>query len=415
MLTLIPARMADPMRQLTDILMVHTYYQERGGEDLSFEAERRALEHAGVTVHTYVDTNYRVDTLGGLKAGIRCVWSGEAKSDIQRIIRETRPQLMHVQNSFPMMSPSIYYAARAEGVPVIQSIRNYRLLCPRAIFYRNNRVCEDCMGKKFAWPGVLHACYRGSRAGTAAIAAMQTIHNSLGSWSRKVDHFIALSAFGRQKLIEGGLPAEKISVAPNFVFPDPGVSEEDRKFILFVGRLSEEKGIATMLRAWEQVHQDIPLVIAGRGPSSDIVEEAAQRLEGVTWLGAQTIDNIYSLMGQAAAVLFPSEWYETFGRVAIEAYSRSTPVIASDLGAISELVEDGRTGLLFEPGNADSLANAARAIWNDLHSARQMGIRGRSLFDRHYTVSQHLETIDDIYSQVTGGLRIPRRETGMPT
>lgn len=394
------------MDQLTSILMVHNYYQERGGEDLSFEAERRALEHAGVTVHTYIDTNYRVDSMGGLKAGLRCIWSGEANADIRKIIRETRPQIMHVQNSFPLMSPSIYHAARAEGVPVVQSIRNYRLLCPSAIFYRDDHVCEDCMGRRFAWPGVLHGCYRGSRSGTAAIAAMQTVHGVLGSWTRKVDHFISLSAFGRQKLIEGGLPADRISVKPNFVFPDPGISDQPRDFILFVGRLSEEKGIETMIHAWERIHQDVPLVVAGRGPLSDIVEDASKRLDGVTWVGAQTIDNIYSLMGKAAAVLFPSEWYETFGRVVIEAYSRATPVIASNLGAISELVVDGETGLLFEPGDSDSLASAASRMWTNGTEARQMGKRGRQLFDEHYTVNQHLASIDRIYRQVTGGSSI---------
>jgi glycosyltransferase involved in cell wall biosynthesis len=393
--------------------MVHNYYQERGGEDLSFEAERRALEYAGVTVHTYIDTNYRVDTMGGLGAAVRCTWSTEAHRDIRDIIRETRPQLMHVQNSFPLVSPSIYYAARAEGVPVIQSIRNYRLLCPNALFYRDNGVCEDCMGRRFAWPGILHACYRNSRAGTAAIAAMQTIHGALGSWTSKVDHFISLSEFGRSKMIEGGLPAERISVKPNFVYPDPGPSDDEREVILFVGRISEEKGIETMVRAWEMVHKEVPLVIAGRGPASDLVKDASDRFEGVTWLGGQTIDRIYDLMGRATAVLFPSEWYETFGRVVIEAYSRSTPVIASNLGAITELVTPGETGLLFEPGCPESLADAARAMWSDPSGTRQMGQNGRSLFEAHYTVEQHLSLIDDIYSQVTNGARI-RSDGALP-
>jgi glycosyltransferase involved in cell wall biosynthesis len=395
------------MSRLERILMVHNYYQERGGEDLSFEAERRALEHAGVEVHTYVDSNYRVDTMGGLRTAIKCTWSREAHRDVKQIIRETRPQLMHVQNSFPLISPSVCYAAQAEGVPVVQSIRNYRLLCPNALFYRDDHVCEDCMGKRFAWPGILHACYRGSRAGTAAIAAMQSIHGALGSWRSKVDHFISLSEFGRSKLIEGGLPAERITVKPNFVYPDPGPSDAEREFILFVGRVSDEKGIETMVRAWESIHHEIPLMIAGRGPASEIVREAASRLEGVTWLGGQTIDRIYDLMGRSRALLFPSEWYETFGRVVIEAYSRSTPVIASNLGAISELVEQGETGYLFQPGCPDSLAQAAREMWSDEDRARVMGRNGRNLFEAHYTVDQHLESIDEIYSHVTNGLRIP--------
>jgi glycosyltransferase involved in cell wall biosynthesis len=395
------------MNCLNSILMVHNYYQERGGEDLSFEAERRALQDAGVTVHTYTDTNFRVDTMGGLQTAVRCTWSREAHRDIRQIIRETKPQLMHVQNFFPLISPSIYYAARAEGVPIIQSIRNYRLLCPNAFFFRDNHVCEDCMGKRFAWPGILHACYRGSRAGSAAVAAMQSVHGALGSWSNKVDHFISLSEFGRSKMIEGGLQPERISVKPNFVYPDPGPSDDDRSFILFVGRVSDEKGIETMLRAWEQIHADVPLVIAGRGPASPLVAEAAERLDGVTWVGRQTINQIYQLMGRATALLFPSEWYETFGRVVIEAYSRSTPAIASNLGAISELVVPGETGYLFEPGNPDSLAEAARNIWGNQARAREMGRNGRDLFDSKFTVDQHLAHVDRIYRLVTGGVGLP--------
>jgi glycosyltransferase involved in cell wall biosynthesis len=394
------------MNRIHSVLMVHNYYQERGGEDLSFEAERRALEHAGVTVHTYVDTNHRIDAMSGIHAGLRCIWSLEAQRDISELLRTHRPQVMHVQNSFPLISPSIYYAAQRQRVPVVQSIRNYRLLCPNALFYRDNRVCEDCMGRRIAWPGVLHGCYRGSRFGSAAVAAMQGVHWAIGSWRNKVDHFISLSEFGRQKLIEGGLPPEQVTVKPNFVYPDPGPSEEDREFILFVGRLSEEKGIETMLEAWEQIHNRVPLVIAGRGPVSNLVRRAADRLTGVTWLGAQTIESIYDLMGRATAVLFPSEWYETFGRVVIESYARSTPVIASNLGAITELVLPDETGLLFEPGCSDSLASAAMRIWSDPDRSRKMGRAGRRLFERNYTVSQHLNQIDDIYSRVANGARI---------
>jgi glycosyltransferase involved in cell wall biosynthesis len=392
---------------LETVLMVHNYYQERGGEDLSFEAERRALEHVGVTVHTYIDTNHRVDTLGGVRTSMKCIWSREAQTDIRRIIRETRPQLMHVQNSFPLISPSIYYSARAENVPVVQSIRNYRLICPTATFFRDNRVCEDCMGRRFSWPGVLHACYRSSRAGTAAVAGMQAIHRALGTWTRQVDEFISLSQFGKRKMVEGGLPEEKITVKPNFVFPDPGPSDDPREFMLFVGRLSDEKGIETMIQAWEQIHCDIPLVVAGQGPASPVVSSAAERLEGVTWLGPQTIDSIYDLMGRAVAVLFPSEWYETFGRVVIEAYARSTPVIASNLGAISELVDPGTTGLLFEPRDPSSLAAAARKMWSRPEASRRMGENGRQRFEEEFTVHHHLRAIDEIYGRATNGLKIP--------
>jgi glycosyltransferase involved in cell wall biosynthesis len=391
------------MARIESVLMAHNYYQERGGEDLSFEAERRALEFAGITVHTYIDTNYRIDSMSSIRAGLRSIWSLEAQRDIKEILREHRPQVLHVQNSFPLMSPSIYYAAKSEGVPVVQSIRNYRLFCTNALFYRDNEVCEDCMGRRIAWPGILHKCYRGNRAGTAAVAASHAMHRMIGSWHSKVDHFIALSEFCRTKMIEGGLPAERISVKPNFVYPDPGPSDEPREFVLFVGRLSKEKGIETMLKAWEKIHDRIPLVIAGRGPISDLVARYSERYDGITWLGGQTIDNIYKLMGKAAAVIFPSEWYETFGRVVIEAYARATPVIASDLGAISELIDHGETGYLFKPGCKDSMIAAAESIWKDEIHTREMGRAGRAKFEERFTAEQHLRVIDDIYSRVSNG------------
>lgn len=262
---------------------------------------------------------------------------------------------MHFDNTFPLVSPGAYSAVRARGLPVVQSLRNYRLLCPSATFFRDGHVCEDCLGRTPPWPGIRHRCYRGSRGQTAIVATMLTAHRLRRTWLRDVDYYIALTAFSRQKFIEGGLPADRVVVKPNFVALPPPVEETARTGMLYVGRLSAEKGIATMLRAWERAGGDISLRIVDDGPLTATVAEAAAAIPTIHALGRRREEDTYALMAEAQALILPSEWYETFGRVAVEAFACGTPVIASRLGAMAEIVEDGVTGLLFTPGDAEDL------------------------------------------------------------
>src|SRR5882724_13058737 len=188
------------------ILMVHNRYQLRGGEDESYESESRILREKGHQVDCYEEDNSSVQSLGLVNVGMKTLWSQHSYRNVKEKIKRERYDLMHVQNFFPLISPSIYYAARRAGVPVIQSLRNYRLLCPNAIFFRDGRPCEDCVHKALPWPGVVHACYRGSRAATVPVAAMITLHRAVGTWVQQVDRYITLTEFAKQKFIEGGLP-----------------------------------------------------------------------------------------------------------------------------------------------------------------------------------------------------------------
>lgn len=262
------------------ILMAHCRYQIRGGEDECYEAEQRLLRAAGVEVDTYEDDNRRIEQLGPLRAACDTVWSTSAYRAIRARLHEKHYDIVHVHNFFPLISPAVYYAAQAEGCSVVQTLHNYRLSCPAAIFYRDGRVCEDCLGKAIPWPGVLHGCYRGSRAGTATIAAMLGVHRLLGTWQRKVDLYIALNEFMRRKAIAGGLPAERIVVKPNFVGSDPGAGEGQGGFALFTARLNPEKGVAELLAAWRRLGRRIPLKIMGDGPLTEMVKEAAATTPG---------------------------------------------------------------------------------------------------------------------------------------
>lgn len=382
------------------ILSVHNRYQIRGGEDESREAEERLLRAKGHSVEVYEENNDRIATLNAVQMALRTVWSMEAYKTVKNRLREQSHDIVHIQNFFPLISPSAHYAAKAEGVPVVQTLRNYRLLCPNALFFRDGHVCEDCLGKPVPLPGVLHACYRESRPASGTVATMLTAHRIMRTWTQMVDVYIALTEFARQKFIQGGFPAEKIVVKPNFVYPDPGIGKGRGGYALFVGRLSVEKGLDTLLAAWEQLGGKVPLKIVGDGPLSSRVVETASRLSYVEWLGRKSVQEVYALMGEAMFLIFPSEWYETFGRVAVEAFAKGTPAIAANIGAIAEVIEHGRTGLHFRPGDPADLA--AKVEWALVHPQElaQMRQEARSEFQAKYTAEENYRRLMEIYSSV---------------
>jgi glycosyltransferase involved in cell wall biosynthesis len=380
------------------ILSIHNAYQIRGGEDESRESEERLMREQGHQVDTYEESNERVAQLPALETALRTTWSHESYQDIKQRLTNKRYDVVHVQNFFPLISPSVHYAAKEMGVPVIQTLRNYRLLCPNALFFRDGQVCEDCLGKLIPYPAIMHGCYRESRPASAATAAMLIVHRALQTWTNQVDCYIALTHFAREKLIQGGLPADKIVVKPNFVHPDPGVGSGSGGYALYVGRLSVEKGLDTLLAAWEQLDQTLPLKIVGDGPLADMVVEATKRLPSVEWLGRKPMADVHQLMGEATVLVFPSKWYETFGRVAVEAFAKGTPVIAAKIGAIAELIDHGRTGLHFQPGNSTDLAAAIN--WAVTHSEElsQMRTEVRLEFEAKYTAKQNYQKLLEIYN-----------------
>jgi glycosyltransferase involved in cell wall biosynthesis len=379
------------------ILAVHNRYQRPGGEDQVFVDETALLETRNHRVLRYEVHNDQVKQVNRLTLAKDTVWNTSAYRELGALIRRERPHVVHFHNTLPLVSPAGYYAARAEGVPVIQTLHNYRLLCPVALFFRDGRVCEDCMGKAVPWPGVVHRCYRGSRTASGVIATMLTVHRALRTWTEMVDVYVALTEFARNKFIEGGLPAGKIVVKPNFVAPDPGRGQGGGGYALFVGRLAPEKGTGTMLAAWDRLGTRIPLKIVGDGPLRDQVVEAAARQSNVEWLGHRPVEDVQALMGKADVLIFPSQWYETFGRVAVEAFAAGTPVIAANIGAVAELVEHGRTGLKFRPGDPEDLVTQVE--WALSHSAdlRSMREEVRAEFEAKYTAERNYRALMEIY------------------
>jgi glycosyltransferase involved in cell wall biosynthesis len=389
------------------ILAVHNRYQRPGGEDQVFVDETALLETRNHRVLRYEVHNDQVKQVNRLTLAKDTVWNTSAYRELGALIRRERPHVVHFHNTLPLVSPAGYYAARAEGVPVIQTLHNYRLLCPVALFFRDGRVCEDCMGKAVPWPGVIHGCYRGSRAASGVIATMLTVHRALRTWTEMVDVYVALTEFARNKFIEGGLPAGKIVVKPNFVAPDPGQGQGGGGYALFVGRLAPEKGTETMLAAWDRLGTRIPLKIVGDGPMRDRVVEAAARQSNVEWLGHRPVEDVHALMGKADMLVFPSQWYETFGRVAAEAFAAGTPVIAANIGAVAELVEHGRTGLKFRPGDPEDLVTQVE--WALSHSAelRSMREEVRAEFEAKYTAERNYRALMEIYEAALKRKKVP--------
>ena len=309
------------------ILVLHNRYQIGGGEDVTVQTEKALLEARGHHVNLLEANNDQiVNPLEKAKAAMSAIYSSTAKQQVAEAIASFQPDLMHVHNFFPLFSPSIYYAGQEAGIPVVQTLQNYRLFCVNSYFFRDGKVCEDCLGKKFAWSGVVHGCYRDSRTGSAIVGTMQTVHRALGTWEKQIDVYITPTEFARQKYIQGNLPASKLVVKPNFLYSDPKQGQGQGGYALFVGRLSPEKGLDTLIQAWEKLAEiGIPLKIVGEGPLSDRIIAATQKLTAVEYLGKLPKAKVLELMQEAQCLVFPSLWYEGFPLVIVEAYAVGLP------------------------------------------------------------------------------------------
>ncbi|HEX4603780.1 MAG TPA: glycosyltransferase family 4 protein, partial [Candidatus Angelobacter sp.] len=311
------------------ILMLHNRYLLPGGEDQVSIAEAALLRDHGHQVELLEEDNRRVEQLGKARTALRTVWSQESYRRIEEKLRSQSFDILHVQNFFPLWSPSVYYAASRHHVPVVQTLHNYRLMCVNSLLFREQHVCEECLGRMFPWRGVMHACYRDSRAASAVVAGMAGVHRLAGTWQKRVAIYIAVSEFARGKYVAGGLPEEKIVVKPNFIHPTPAIGSGGGGYALYVGRLSPEKGIATALEAWKGATGAISLKIVGEGPLAEMVIAASRACPKIEYLGSKLLSEVLDLMRNAEFLVFPSEWYETMGRTVMEAFAVGTPVVAS--------------------------------------------------------------------------------------
>ncbi|MEI6891603.1 MAG: glycosyltransferase family 4 protein [Pontiella sp.] len=466
------------------IIQVHNYYQRPGGEDSVVSTERSMLEAHGHKVVPYYKNNEALGTglwaLG--KASLQTLWNGETYKAFRKLLQNETPDVVHCHNTFPLISPSVYWACAKENVPVVQTLHNYRLLCLNAFLFRKadavsnellaispasevtdnfhekivterngsqkkakscelnakGTVCELCVSKRFKWPGVRYGCYRDSKAGSLVIAMMLLFHKLIGTWSKKVTAYIALTEFQKQKMMEGGLPAEKIFVKPNFIdgslMKEPlatsqqptackpessaqcPVPDASQRYALFVGRLSPEKGCDVLVRAWAGFQKELlanscelsadqipQLLIVGDGPEREALESLSSALglpSSVSFLGQQPKESVLSLMRNAYIFIFPSVWYETFGLTVLEAGLCETPSLVSSPTTTSGLISDKESGLLFSLG--DDLELAERLEWAFLHpeEMREVGETAKRNFEKKYSSTTNYNQLMEIYQSI---------------
>lgn len=382
------------------ILIAHNYYQTPGGEDQVFQTEAELLSSRGHEIIKYTEHNSRISSMPRISVAASAIWSIESYRQIKNILQHQQYDIAHFHNLLPLLSPSAIHAAQNAKVPVVMTLHNYRLLCINALFYRNSNVCELCLRSRLKWPGVQNACYRGSIAASAAAALSFFTHSLLGTWSDKIDYYIALTEFARDKHIHAGFPADRIIVKPNFVYPDFGVGSHKGRHALYVGRLSAEKGVDTLLSAWLQKKIQVPLIVIGDGPCREKLERAAAKSEWISYLGRLPHEEVIKHMQQARFLVFPSEWYEGFPMTIAEAFTAGLPVVASNMGAMSAIIHHGRTGFLFQPKSTTDLAAAVDAIMslND-NEILSMQKEARREYEDKYSAERNYEILMGIYQK----------------
>lgn len=414
------------------IIQVHNFYQQAGGEDGVVDAESQLLQDHGFQIIKYFKHNSVIK--GGLVplffTSIKTIWNQKTYREIRKLIQNEKPEIVHCHNTFPLISPSIYWACAHENIPVVQTLHNYRLLCVSALLFRkksieisnNNNTCELCVKKNFKWSGIKYGCYRGSKLGSLTIALMLWIHKIIGTWSKKVTAYIALTEFQKSKMIEGGIPEDKIYIKPNFISSEflnkilnseniENIENKD-KYFLFVGRLSIEKGCETLIKGWEIFQSELikngkndrlNLLIVGDGPEKNKLEKFVSKStfkSTVHFLGKKSKNDVLNLMQNAEFLILPSTWYEGFPMTIIESYACSLPVIASRIGSMIEVINEDKTGLLFEVGNENDLAKKLLFVKDNPLLISKMKMHIKLSFNELYSDNANYKICLGIYREL---------------
>jgi glycosyltransferase involved in cell wall biosynthesis len=388
------------------IAVLHNRYRQPGGEDTVVSQEVQLLEECGHEVIEYYADNRSISSPGPVLAG-RTVWSRPMADALGKFFDEHRPDLVHIHNFFPLLSPSVHAAASRREIPVVQTLHNFRLLCPAATFFRDGGPCTLCLGRSIPWPAVQHACYRNDRPATVAVATMLTAHRMLGTWRQHVDAFIALTGFARDQFLTGGLPESRVHIKPNFardVRDGGGDRSSKRGCAVYVGRLSAEKGVRTLVSAWHDV--PLPLVVLGDGPLRD--ELMRQAPANVTFRGRVSRSEVYGTLRESSFAVVPSICLEGFPMAVLDAYMMGVPVLGSDLGSLAEVVEDGVTGRLVAHGDAQSLARGARLLSSDPELER-LAAGARAVYVARYSAAAAIDRLEEIYREAIRTRRLRAR------
>ncbi len=387
------------------VLIVHNQYQFRGGEETVVEMERKLLTDHGHEVIDFIRNNDEINEFPFLKKASllwRASWSDESYKKALEICEKRKPDVAHFHNTRPLITPSAYYACRDSGVPVVQTLHNYRLICPAGQFLRDGSVCEKCPESGLL-NGVYHRCYRQSAIQTLAIVIMLYRHRRMGTWKNVIDRYISPSGFLRKKLVENGFDGEKVSVKPNFV---SGVEKSDKSedYALFFGRLSVEKGVLPLIEAWKKI-DNFKLKIVGDGPQREALKAAAEGCANIEFTGGLPHDKAVKQLRNCRFVILPSVWYENFPMTIVESFACGKPVLVSRLGAPAEIVEHGKTGFHCQPGDGADIAVKAKTLIDNKDLAVTMGNNARKTFEDKYGPEENYRLLMQVYEKAIGDSR----------
>lgn len=387
----------------SNVLMAHNYYQVPGGEDTVFHNEVNMLEKNGhkVTKYTRHNDEIKGGVLSKLKLGIDTIFSLKTYKEVKKLIEEKDIDVIHVHNTLPLISPSIYYAARAKKIPVVQTIHNFRLLCPGATFTRNSEICEDCISKGLG-QSLKHRCYRNSLSQTFIMYLMLKIHRVIGTYNKV--NYITLTEFNKNKLLNLVKDESKVYVKPNFVEKRDLVERTLEDYFVYIGRLDDIKGINFLVESWKDIDENIDLYIIGTGPEEEKLKVFIKEnnIKNIKLLGFMQRDKAFKIIHKSRAILVPSKCYEGFPMTIAESFSLGVPVIGSRLGNIESIIDDGSNGLLFEKGNTQSIKTVIESVFYNKDLNISLGNNAYNAFKYNYTDEKNYEELQSIYENLVG-------------
>lgn len=380
------------------ILMMHSRYQQQGGEDISFRTEVELLRRGGHEVDLAVYDNHDVEKLGRARTAIRTIWSHPAVADVRRRLGAQPYDILHVQNYFPMISPAVLLTGGQMGVATVQALRNYRLMCAAGQLFRDGHDCDICVGRFVPWAGVRLGCFRGSVAGSAALAGMIATHKLLGTWHQHTDALVPVSDYVRAMYVRGGFPTERLHSKPNISLAEARPGEKERQAI-FAGRLTVEKGVDGLIAAWRLAAPfNARLLIVGTGPQEDHLKRLADGDPTIHFMGHRDHGELIVMLATSRISVIPSIWNEPFGRTAVEAFSVGTPVIAADKGGLIEIIEGTGGGATYPAGDIHALSQLLLQAMNDNEWWQNVAAAARIGFVEKYSEAAILKRTEDIYS-----------------
>lgn len=386
------------------ILLVHNRYRSAApsGENRVVDQEGEALEALGHQVMRFGRSSDEIDRWSLAKKAslpVRTIWSRETSRDLTEVLREHRPEVVHVHNTFPLLSAAVLYACRDARVPLVATLHNYRLACANGAFFRQGSVCHDC-ANGLPVPALRHGCYRESRAATAPVALAMSVHRR--AWRSLVSAYIFISASQRDLLRDVGLGPDRVFVRHNLIPSRIRPQATRTPTVVYAGRLDEAKGVRLLMAGWDRYRKQagepgLKLVIAGGGPLGDEVTAWASDRPSVELKGIVSSDRCAELLSQARAVLLPSAWEETFGLVAVEAMAAGTPPIAAGHGSFTELIASGVDGVLFSPGDPAALGLAIADVERNPEQYEGLGDQARKTYEERFDPQRSVAELLEIY------------------